>query len=437
MPLRIKLPLFFVVVYLLSMVSLTLFTLAVVKELLINYTYEYMEYQLKPALEFYKNLHKEPSSYISSLASDVVSRDVASIVVDEKVRIIHKEPFLDEEELNISEKDLELLLKSEKGVWNEYAFVVKKMGDYRLILLGKLEKIEDIQRKLVLFVVVFTLLISVLIVFVFTLFTVRMLRPLEYLTYISREIYKGNMDVRIDRAESKDEFGVLQRAYADMIEKLRKTFNWQREFIGGLTHELKTPLTYIKGQLELISMGVYKDEDKIKEVLKKMYVQANKMEKLISHLILLMRLESGMPIKLSPINLSELFAEIDEEYEFIKSTHNFKVEYPERDVIILADKDYLRIAIGNLIENSYKYTPEGGTIRLYYTDNCIVVEDTGRGIKDTKNVFERFYREAEDKEGFGLGLSIVKAIADAHRFEIYVDSQVGKGTRVRLCVNPL
>ena len=164
-----------------------------------------------------------------------------------------------------------------------------------------------------------------------------------------------------------------------------------------------------------------------------MSTQVGKMERLINHLVLLMRLESGMPLRLSPVSLNEIFVEIDEEYEFIKQTHNFRVEYLVEDVKVHANKDYLKIALGNLIENSYKYTPEGGTVKLYYANGCIVVEDNGRGIKDTQKVFERFYREAQDKEGFGLGLTIVKAIADAHHFDVHIDSRVGYGTKVSLC----
>lgn len=80
------------------MLSITLFTIATVRELLLNYTYDYMDYQIKPAIEFYKNLHANPSKYINLLASDVVSREIASVVVDKKGRILHKEPFLDGED---------------------------------------------------------------------------------------------------------------------------------------------------------------------------------------------------------------------------------------------------------------------------------------------------------------------------------------------------
>ncbi len=433
MPVKLKFIVFFLSAYLVSMISITLFTLATVRELLLNYIYDYMDYQIKPAIEFYRNLHTNPSKYINLLASDVVSREIASVAVDKKGRILHKEPFLDGEDLNLTQDDIAFILSNKKGLLDDYAFIVKDIGDYKLILLGKMEKIEAIQRKLLGFMTFFSLLISLIITLILMIFIKRMLKPLGYLTEISREIYRGNINVHIERSTSTDEFGVLQNAYRDMIEKLQKTFDWQKEFIAGMAHELKTPLTYIKGQLELISMGIYKDVDKLREVLKNMLIQANKMERLMNHLILLMRLESGIPLRLSPVSINELLAEIDEEYEFIKQTHNFRVEYLDEDVEILADKDYLKIALGNLIENSYKYTQEGGYIRVFYKDSCIVVEDNGRGIENIERVVERFYREAQDKEGFGLGLAIVKAIADAHHFKLIIESKLGKGTKVSLC----
>lgn len=433
MSVKFKLLLFFVSAYVISMLSVALFTLTAVKELLLNYTYDYMEYQIKPAIEFYKNLHANPSRYINLLASDVVSRDIASLVIDKKGNIKHKESFLDGEDPQITPEDIKFFLNNKKGVLYEYTFIVKDLGDYKLVLLGKMERIESIQKKLVTFITLFTLFISLLIALPLMIFIRRMLKPLGYLTSISMEVYRGNMGVKVEKSDSKDEFGVLQNAYRDMLGKLQKTFDWQKDFIAGMAHELKTPLTYIKGQLELISMGIYKDEARLGEVIKNMSIQVSKMERLINHLVLLMRLESGIPLKLSPVSLNEIFVEIDEEYEFIKRTHNFRVEYLIQDVKILADRDYMKIALGNLVENSYKYTQEGGTIRLYYSDGCLIVEDNGRGIKDTQKVFERFYREAQDKEGFGLGLSIVKAIADAHHFKLSIESKVGHGTKISLC----
>ncbi len=432
MSIKLKLLLFFLGAYTFSVLSVAFFTLAAVKELLLNYTYDYMYYQVKPTIEFYKSIHAYPPRYIKLLASDVVSREMASLVLNKKGNIIHKEPFIDGESLDLTEEDMRLFMQSRKGIIDGLAFLVIDIGDYKLVLLEKMEKVLRIEKKLLIFVTAFTLFISLLTSLMLTFFVKRMLWPLSYLTDVSREVYKGNMDIKVEKSKGSDELAVLQNAYGDMLEKLKGTFQWQKEFIAGVAHELKTPLTYIKGQLELLSMGVYKED--MAGILKNMLTQSNKMEKLINHLVLLMRLESGIPLKLSPLGVNEVLAELDEEYEFVRESHRFHVEYMEEDMEILADKSYIKIALGNLIENSYKYTPKGGMIRLYFTNSCFVVEDNGIGIKNTEKVLKRFYREVKDKEGFGLGLSIVKAVADAHRFKLRIESKKGYGTKVSLCI---
>lgn len=85
------------------------------------------------------------------------------------------------------------------------------------------------------------------------------------------------------------------------------------------------------------------------------------------------------------------------------------------------------------MENAYKYTPNGEFIKLYYKDDCITVEDSGIGIEDKEKVFEAFYRENKEKEGFGLGLTIVKAIAQKQELSIHLESEKGRGTKVYLC----
>ncbi|MFN3813024.1 MAG: sensor histidine kinase [Aquificaceae bacterium] len=432
MSIKLKLLLFFLGAYALSVLSVAIFTFTAVKELLLNYMYDYMYYQVKPTIEFYKSIYVYPPRYIKLLASDVVSREMASLVLNKKGNLIYKEPFMEGEGLNLTEDNMRLLIQNRKGIINNLAFLVIDVGDYKLILLEKMDKVLGIERKLLTFLTAFTLFISLLTSLILTFFVKRMLWPLSYLTDVSREVYRGNMDIKVEKGKGSDELAVLQNAYGEMLEKLRRTFQWQKEFIAGVAHELKTPLTYIKGQLELLNMGVYKED--MAGVLKNMLTQSNKMERLINHLVLLMRLESGIPLKLLPLSVNEVLAELDEEYEFVRETHKFHVEYVEKDVEILADKSYIKIALGNLIENSYKYTPEGGMIKLYFINNCFLVEDNGIGIKNIEKVLERFYREVKYKEGFGLGLSIVKAVADAHRFKLNIESKKGHGTKVSLCI---
>ncbi|MCX8060555.1 MAG: HAMP domain-containing histidine kinase [Aquificaceae bacterium] len=201
-----------------------------------------------------------------------------------------------------------------------------------------------------------------------------------------------------------------------------------------MTHALKTPLTYIRGQAELLQMGAY-GEEKFKEVCHHIQLQSEKMERLISQLTTIMRLESQMPLKVERVSLNQLFAELEEEYEFMKNDRKFLVEYLEEDQELEVDKEYFKMALRNLVENAYKYTRKGDRIRLYSKEGCIWVEDTGIGMEHPERAGELFYREATHKEGSGLGLHIVKLIAQKSGMSLKIESQKGVGTTVRLCYN--
>ncbi|HCO39675.1 MAG TPA: sensor histidine kinase, partial [Aquificaceae bacterium] len=124
-------------------------------------------------------------------------------------------------------------------------------------------------------------------------------------------------------------------------------------------------MAYIKGQMELLQMGAY-GEEKLREIYSRVYAQSEKMERLITQLATIMRLESQMPLKVERVSINQLFAEIEEEYEFIKEERNFFVDYLEEDKEIEVDKEYFKLALRNLIENAYKYSEKGARISLYF-----------------------------------------------------------------------
>ncbi len=434
MSVRVKAILLFLSLYLGSVALLSFFSLMVIRSTLYKYTLNYMEYQVNPLLDFYKNYYKNPNYYAKLLAEDVVSRDIASILVDERGRVIKRESFLEGEIPEVELKYIRDIIKSERGIGKDYAFIVKKVGDYRLILLGKLDSIRKVERHIILFtaflLVVISLPASLLAFYSINL----LLKPLAYLTKVSRRLSKGELDVEIRKSGSKDEFGLLEEAYANMVERLKSIILWQREFIRNVAHALKTPLTYIKGQAELLQRNKYTEEE-LREVYRSIQLQAEKMGKLITQLTTIMRLESQVPLKVEEFSLNQIFAELEEEYEFIRGGRRFIIEYLDEDVVFHVDKEYFKMALRNLIENAYKYTEEGQEIRLYFKDHCVVVEDRGIGMEHPKRAGELFYREALDKEGSGLGLYIVKLIAQRSGMSMKVESQKGVGTRVSLCYN--
>lgn len=241
MSVRLKALLLFFSLYLGSVVLLSFFSLMVVRSTLYTYMLHYMEYQVNPLLDFYKNYYKNPNYYAKLLAEDVVSRDIASILVDERGRVIKRESFLEGEMPEVELKYIRDIIKSERGIGKNYAFIVKKVGDYRLILLGKLDSIRDVERQIILFTA-FLLIVISLPASLLAFYSINLLlKPLAYLTEVSRRLSRGELDVEIRKSGSKDEFGLLEEAYASMVERLKSIILWQREFIRNVAHALKTP----------------------------------------------------------------------------------------------------------------------------------------------------------------------------------------------------
>ncbi|MFN3976656.1 MAG: sensor histidine kinase [Aquificaceae bacterium] len=434
MSVRLKALILFFSLYVSSVFLLSFLSLLVIRSSLYEYTLNYMEYQVNPLIDFYKKYYKNPDFYAKLLAEDIVSREITSILVNNEGKVINKESFLEGDMPEVEEEEIRQMLKGKKGVGRKYAFIVKEVGHYELIILGKLEGIRKIEKRILLFTGVLVLLISLPASLLAVFLIKRLLEPLSYLREISELIYKGQLDIEIRVSGRKDEFGLLEEAYANMVDRLKSIILWQREFIRNITHALKTPLAYIKGQMELLQMGAYKEE-KLREIYSRVQAQSEKMERLITQLATIMRLESQMPLKMERVSINQLFAEMEEEYEFIKEERRFYVKYLEEDKEIEVDKEYFKLALRNLIENAYKYSEKGARISLYFKDGCIVVEDEGIGMEHTERAGELFYREATDKEGTGLGLYIVKLIAQKSGMSMNVESKKGLGTKVSLCYN--
>lgn len=160
MSVRVKALLLFFSLYIGSVLLLSLFSLLVVRATLHQHVLNYMEYQVEPLMEFYKNYYRNPNHYARSLAEDVVSREIASLLLDRRGKVVSVEGFLEGEVPEIGEKEIKNMLRRRKGIDEKYAYMVKKVGDYNLILLGKLESLKRVERRILFFTLFLVLLIS-------------------------------------------------------------------------------------------------------------------------------------------------------------------------------------------------------------------------------------------------------------------------------------
>jgi heavy metal sensor kinase len=270
------------------------------------------------------------------------------------------------------------------------------------------------------------------------------LQPINEATATALAITRtGNLKRRVPiHKQRSDEIGALINTFNEMLDRLEELFEKQRRFTGDISHELRSPLTTILGNLSLLRRAKNLPPEEREEMLDEMYSEAERMHRLISDLMLLSQADSGLSINRAPVELDTLLLEA---YRMARRRAGDRLAIRllhEDQAMVMGDADRLRQVLDNLINNAIRYTPAGGRIELSLhctgDEAVITVADTGQGIapEDLPHIFDRFYRADKARTradgGTGLGLSIVKWIVDAHNGRIEVESAPGKGSAFRI-----
>lgn len=273
--------------------------------------------------------------------------------------------------------------------------------------------------------------------------------PINELNTAMQEIKEGNLEYALE-TDAKGEIGDLYRNYEDMrlqlkesTEENRENEKQNKEFISNISHDLKTPITAIKGYVEGIMDGVTNTPEKMDKYIKTIYNKANDMEKLINELTFYSGIDNNrIPYDYHRINVAEYFGDCVEEVGLDLESKNIQLNYSNLtppDTLVIADPEQMKKVINNIISNSVKYMDKShGVIDIRILDETdsirIEIEDNGKGIaqKDLPRIFERFYRTDTSRNsaqgGSGIGLSIVKKIIEDHGGYIWATSREGEGT---------
>ena len=272
----------------------------------------------------------------------------------------------------------------------------------------------------------------------------RTLLPVRQMTETVQEIQKdGDLSRRIgvSQATGKDEFYQLAGTFDGMLESLEQAFLRERQFTSDVSHELRTPVSVILAQCEASLNRTDLSEEQRKEILL-IRKKAGEMSQMISQLLLLSRADQGrQQLNKEEINISELTEIIVEEQKMLAQRRKIEVHTEiEPDITGYLDESFYIRMLDNLISNAVSYGKEGGNIKvtLHQIPSGVrgTVEDDGIGISrdDQVHIWERFYRVdasrtgKEDGSHSGLGLSMVKWIAQAHGGNVRVESEIGKGS---------
>jgi len=320
-----------------------------------------------------------------------------------------------------------------------------KLGN--LIQMGtSLEAVQDTLKNLRLFLLFSVPMVLLLATFVGRFMARRALQPVSEITKIAREVSaRADLSKRIPVNDSQDEIGHLANTFNDMMDRLDSSFAQMRQFSSDASHELRTPLTVMRGQNELILNKERTPED-YQEVICSNLEEINYMSKILEDLFTLSKSdENQIQMDLKPVDLKAVIEEVFKHAEIIAAEKKISVHIVHvESVMIDGDAVRLRQMIWNIMQNGIKYTHPGGKVKISLENlediACLTVKDTGIGIseKDLPFIFNRFFRvdKARSRQvgGSGLGLSICKFIVEAHHGKIEVESELGDGSKFRICL---
>jgi heavy metal sensor kinase len=321
---------------------------------------------------------------------------------------------------------------------------------------SSLEEVEDALNTLLIILIITVPLALMVAILGGQFLAHKALKPVDNITQTARMITSQNLNERIDPPKVKDEISRLIETFNEMISRLDQSFRQIKQFSSDASHELKTPLTILKGEVEVM-LRKERTPQEYQQTLKSNLEEVNRMSQIVEDLLLLSKADIGeIRLNKEDINLTEILTEVVAQMDMLarsRRLHLFTSNH-HQEIHIFGDALRMRELFINLIENGIKYTEEGGSIHITLQKEYppsvrnpsdwgegergkfvkIIVSDTGIGIakEDQERIFNRFFRvdkaRSREQGGSGLGLSICKWIVEAHQGEIKVESELGKGS---------
>ena len=266
------------------------------------------------------------------------------------------------------------------------------------------------------------------------------LRPLDRILSRVRKMETSNLGIGIPKEPRPPELQKLADSLNTMWQQLEATFKARETFVASVSHDLRTPLTALQGQIEVLLMQPSLDSQ-IKDSLQRMSREVHRLVRMTNNLLLNAQLESNPTHDTETVNIRELVSEVVSEVQPLAEGLDLSLSAPE-DVMVFGDYDLLKQMMLNVVDNAIKFTPKGGQIKIVLSRDenwaVIQVSDSGQGIskEDLPRVTEPFYKKAGDirrsGSGAGLGLAIVKQVINLHNGQLEIQSEEGVGTTVKI-----
>lgn len=266
------------------------------------------------------------------------------------------------------------------------------------------------------------------------------LYPVAHLVTEAQRINERNLHYRLPVSKAKDELSALSCTLNSMLERIDKAFTSVRTFTGNASHELRTPISLMRTEIE-VALYRPRETAEYRETLSRLHAETVRMTGLVENLLSLARAEGGAEtIVLAPLRLEALFCQIARMWQNAATLAmlDFRVKTPKGDLVVLADAQGIKRILAIVLDNACKYTPPGGVVTLSASTvggrTEISVQDSGIGIDPAYQgrVFDRFFRVPSNTthpSGSGLGLSLAKWIAERHGTVLQLESKPGHGSR--------
>lgn len=421
---------------------------------------------------------KEKSSYIiNELASVNISVAIidknGNILADSKdfTNVISEKPFRNDKHREkpnyiisipkLSINDYTQVLNQYGNIEKLYKVVKDDNGNLHLVMWRKIGSIDSpsgliqlstsmqdaadiLKNQIYIYIGVSILILIIGAVLGGTVFK-QTLNPLYNMTRTIEEINVNQLHTRLPENNGQSEIDRLSNSFNNMLQRIETSFEKEqaikekmRQFVSDASHELRTPLTSIHGFVEVLLMGAAKNEKQLDLALNSILVESERLTKLVNDLLMLTKLDQQISVEMSTENINNIINEVFPQLQILSGKRKIQLQL-EDNIKVNINKDQIKQVIFNLVQNAIQHTDKNTgiiTISTSIDNNFAVLEikDNGTGIseKHLNQIFDRFFRSeshrSREQGGYGLGLSIVKSIIEAHEGKITVKSNVGIGT---------
>ncbi|GIM28772.1 hypothetical protein CPJCM30710_14380 [Clostridium polyendosporum] len=373
------------------------------------------------------------------------NRKVIYTTTSDTTSVVFYDKFSSNKMLDLNSNSM--LIKHSSGINNNYepALVFNKglkwnSNNVYIQITNRLLKETVYAGILLATLLTFTVVLIIVILMIGSRASRKMLKPVDTMTRTVKNISINALDTRLDVSGSQDELKDLAETFNGMLDRIQKSYEQQNQFVSDASHELRTPIAVIQGYANLLDRWGKNDPAVLEESIASIKSESDNMKNLIENLLFLARGDkNSQNIEKEDFYIDELIDEIVRETKLINNSHEVLYEIKEK-IIINADRKLIKETLRIFVDNSIKYTPKGGKIKVgcYLQKNkaVVYVEDNGIGIpkEDLPNIFNRFYRADKSRTkqtgGTGLGLAIAKWIIMKHKGMIQVKSMIDVGTKM-------